>query len=167
LPNGRKKWLVRKKQRVKLQRKILTVADRARLPIIGLEYSAVQHIQQHVMRAQSAPLDLQRSQGTGCAGSAVRSDGERTTADRKFELRQMRKQGSGAIVNCSSLGGLVGAPGRGTYHAAKHGVLGLTKIATLLTTLRWKQWLSRLSPHSAGFVIFGVSRSSKRTSRGP
>src|SRR5204863_2142610 len=26
----------------------------------------------------------------------------------KFELRQMRKQGSGAIVNCSSLGGLVG-----------------------------------------------------------
>ena len=33
----------------------------------------------------------------------------------KFELRQMRKQGSGAIVNCWSLGGLVGAPGRGTY----------------------------------------------------
>jgi NAD(P)-dependent dehydrogenase (short-subunit alcohol dehydrogenase family) len=49
----------------------------------------------------------------------------------KFELRQMRKQGSGAIVNCSSLGGLVGAPGRGTYHAAKHGVLGLTKNAAL------------------------------------
>ena len=49
----------------------------------------------------------------------------------KFELRQMRKQGSGAIVNCSSLGGLVGAPGRGTYHAAKHGVLGLTKSAAL------------------------------------
>jgi len=49
----------------------------------------------------------------------------------KFELRQMRKQGSGAIVNCSSLGGLVGAPGRGTYHAAKHGVLGFTKSAAL------------------------------------
>ena len=49
----------------------------------------------------------------------------------KFELRQMRKQGSGAIVNCSSLGGLVGAPGRGTYHAAKHGVFGLTKSAAL------------------------------------
>ena len=49
----------------------------------------------------------------------------------KFELRQMRKQSSGAIVNCSSLGGLVGAPGRGTYHAAKHGVLGLTKSAAL------------------------------------
>jgi NAD(P)-dependent dehydrogenase (short-subunit alcohol dehydrogenase family) len=30
----------------------------------------------------------------------------------KYELRQMREQGSGAIVNCSSLGGLVGLPGR-------------------------------------------------------
>jgi NAD(P)-dependent dehydrogenase (short-subunit alcohol dehydrogenase family) len=43
----------------------------------------------------------------------------------KFELRQMRKQGNGAIVNCSSLGGLVGGAERGSYHAAKHGVLGL------------------------------------------
>ena len=49
----------------------------------------------------------------------------------KFELRQMRKQGSGAIVNCSSLGGIVGGAGRGTYHAAKHGVLGFTKSAAL------------------------------------
>jgi NAD(P)-dependent dehydrogenase (short-subunit alcohol dehydrogenase family) len=49
----------------------------------------------------------------------------------KFELRQMCKRGNGAIVNCSSLGGLVGALGRGTYHAAKHGVLGLTKSAAL------------------------------------
>jgi NAD(P)-dependent dehydrogenase (short-subunit alcohol dehydrogenase family) len=49
----------------------------------------------------------------------------------KFELQQMRKGGSGAIVNCSSLGGLVGGAERGTYHAAKHGVLGLTKSAAL------------------------------------
>lgn len=49
----------------------------------------------------------------------------------KFELRQMRKQGSGAIVNCSSIGGLVGGAGRGTYHAAKYGVIGLTTSAAL------------------------------------
>jgi NAD(P)-dependent dehydrogenase (short-subunit alcohol dehydrogenase family) len=49
----------------------------------------------------------------------------------KFELQQMREQRTGAIVNCSSLGGLIGGPRRGTYHAAKHGVLGLTKSAAL------------------------------------
>ena len=49
----------------------------------------------------------------------------------KHELRQMRTQGSGAIVNCSSLGGLVGQAGRASYHAMKHGVIGLTKSAAL------------------------------------
>ena len=49
----------------------------------------------------------------------------------RFELQQMRKQGCGAIVNCSSLGGLVGGAERGIYHAAKHGVLGFTKSAAL------------------------------------
>jgi NAD(P)-dependent dehydrogenase (short-subunit alcohol dehydrogenase family) len=49
----------------------------------------------------------------------------------KHELRQMRKQGSGAIVNCSSLGGLVGLPGRASYHASKHGVIGLSRSAAL------------------------------------
>ena len=49
----------------------------------------------------------------------------------KHELIQMGKQGSGAIVNCSSLGGLVGLPGRAAYHASKHGVIGLTKCAAL------------------------------------
>lgn len=49
----------------------------------------------------------------------------------KYELIQMRKQGSGAIVNCSSLGGLVGIADRGVYHASKHGVIGLTKSAAL------------------------------------
>ncbi|MFJ9777314.1 SDR family NAD(P)-dependent oxidoreductase [Kitasatospora sp. NPDC101157] len=52
-------------------------------------------------------------------------------ASMKHELRHMREQGSGAIVNCSSLGGLVGNPGRAAYHATKHGVLGLTKSAAL------------------------------------
>jgi len=49
----------------------------------------------------------------------------------KHQLRQMGKQGSGAIVNCSSLGGLVGNPGRAAYHASKHGVIGLTRSAAV------------------------------------
>jgi NAD(P)-dependent dehydrogenase (short-subunit alcohol dehydrogenase family) len=47
----------------------------------------------------------------------------------KHELRVMRNQGRGAIVNCSSLGGLVGLPQRAAYHATKHAVLGMTKSA--------------------------------------
>ena len=49
----------------------------------------------------------------------------------KYELRQMREQGSGAIVNCSSIGGLIGIAGRAAYHASKHGVIGLTRSAAL------------------------------------
>jgi len=50
-------------------------------------------------------------------------------ASMKYELRQMRSQGSGAIVNCSSIGGLGGGPGRAAYSASKHAVIGLTKSA--------------------------------------
>ncbi len=49
----------------------------------------------------------------------------------KHELRHMREQGSGAIGNCSSLGGLVGLPSRAAYHASKRGVIGLTRSAAL------------------------------------
>lgn len=49
----------------------------------------------------------------------------------KHELKIMREQGRGAIVNCSSLGGLVGLPSRAAYHASKHGVIGMTKSAAL------------------------------------
>jgi NAD(P)-dependent dehydrogenase (short-subunit alcohol dehydrogenase family) len=49
----------------------------------------------------------------------------------KYELRQMREQGSGAIVNCSSQSGLSGIAGLGAYTASKHAVLGLTKSAAL------------------------------------
>jgi NAD(P)-dependent dehydrogenase (short-subunit alcohol dehydrogenase family) len=52
-------------------------------------------------------------------------------ASMKHELIQMRKQQSGSIVNCSSLGGLVGGDGRATYHATKHGVIGQTKSVAL------------------------------------
>lgn len=45
----------------------------------------------------------------------------------QHELKIMGKQGSGAIVNLSSILGLVGSPGGSVYSASKHAVLGLTK----------------------------------------
>ncbi len=41
--------------------------------------------------------------------------------------RRMRETGGGAIVNLSSVGGLIGLSHRPAYTAAKHGVVGLTK----------------------------------------
>lgn len=50
----------------------------------------------------------------------------------KYEILQMLKQDSkGAIVNASSLAGLVGLPGYPIYTASKHGVAGLTRVAAL------------------------------------
>jgi NAD(P)-dependent dehydrogenase (short-subunit alcohol dehydrogenase family) len=48
----------------------------------------------------------------------------------KHEINQMLKQGTGgAIVNTSSVGGLIGAARQPVYGATKHAVLGLTKAA--------------------------------------
>lgn len=41
--------------------------------------------------------------------------------------RRMRETGGGAIVNLSSVGGLIGLSHRPAYTASKHGVIGLTK----------------------------------------
>ncbi|HHY2417473.1 TPA: SDR family NAD(P)-dependent oxidoreductase [Salmonella enterica] len=49
----------------------------------------------------------------------------------KHELKQMRTQGSGVVVNCSSNSGLAGLANLGAYTASKHGVVGLTKSAAL------------------------------------
>lgn len=47
----------------------------------------------------------------------------------KYEIRQMLKQGGGAIVNTASVAGLVGAPTQPIYAASKHAVVGMTKTA--------------------------------------
>jgi len=47
----------------------------------------------------------------------------------KYEISQMLKQGGGAIVNISSVNGLVGSAAFAPYVASKHGVIGLTKSA--------------------------------------
>ena len=49
----------------------------------------------------------------------------------KYEIPQMLKQGSGAIVNTASGAGLIGVKRMSAYVASKHGVVGLTKTAAL------------------------------------
>src|SRR5262249_8665143 len=45
-------------------------------------------------------------------------------------LPVMLKQGRGVVVNTASVAGLFGGPGMAPYVASKHGVLGLTKVAS-------------------------------------
>ncbi len=47
----------------------------------------------------------------------------------KHEIKYMETHGGGAIVNTSSIAGLIGAPGQAIYSACKWGVNGLTKSA--------------------------------------
>jgi len=48
----------------------------------------------------------------------------------KYEIPAMLKTGGGAIINMSSVAGLIGTSlGIGAYHASKHGVIGLSKAA--------------------------------------
>lgn len=49
----------------------------------------------------------------------------------RAEIRQMLKQGGGAVVNCASSAGLVGTVMLPAYVAAKHGVVGITKATAL------------------------------------
>jgi NAD(P)-dependent dehydrogenase (short-subunit alcohol dehydrogenase family) len=49
----------------------------------------------------------------------------------KYQIQAMLKNGSGSIVNISSILGSVGFAGSAGYTAAKHGVVGLTQAAAL------------------------------------
>jgi NAD(P)-dependent dehydrogenase (short-subunit alcohol dehydrogenase family) len=49
----------------------------------------------------------------------------------KHEIPLMLQRGGGAIVNTSSGAGVIGFAGGAAYGAAKHGVIGLTKVAAL------------------------------------
>ena len=49
----------------------------------------------------------------------------------KHEIRAMLEAGRGAIVNTSSIGGLVGVPQNSDYAASKFGLEGLTRCAAL------------------------------------
>jgi len=49
----------------------------------------------------------------------------------KYEIPRMLEHGGGAIVNCSSVAGVIGFPNVAIYIASKHAVIGLTKTAAL------------------------------------
>lgn len=76
---------------------------------------------------------------TGSVHETTEDDYERVMATNlkgvflavKYEIAQMLKQGTGAIVNNSSIAGTVAFQGLAVYTAAKHGVVGLTKAVAL------------------------------------
>lgn len=51
------------------------------------------------------------------------------TGDRTFMLQDWEEELQFTIMRCSSIGDLIGLPGRAAYHASKHGVIGLTRSA--------------------------------------
>lgn len=72
--------------------------------------------------ANSTPVDWDRVIGINLRG---------VWTCMRYELLQMERQGSGAIVNCSSVGGIRGDMGISPYIASKHGIMGLTRTAAL------------------------------------
>jgi len=51
----------------------------------------------------------------------------------KRVLPIMKKQKHGRIINMASINGVIGFAGKSAYNSAKHGVIGLTKVAALET----------------------------------
>ncbi|MDS9471419.1 3-hydroxybutyrate dehydrogenase [Sporosarcina pasteurii] len=49
----------------------------------------------------------------------------------KHVMPMMKKQGFGRIINMASINGVIGFAGKSAYNSAKHGVIGLTKVAAL------------------------------------
>jgi NAD(P)-dependent dehydrogenase (short-subunit alcohol dehydrogenase family) len=113
---------------------------------VGCDVSDDAQVEQMVDRtvAEFGRLDAAFNNAGVMARSAPTADSTREEWDRviginlrgvwscmKYELRQMERQGSGAIVNNASVGALTGNPGIGSYIASKHGVVGLTRTAGL------------------------------------
>ena len=72
--------------------------------------------------AEMTPEDWQKVIGVNLSGVFF---------SMKYEIAQLLKTGGGAIVNVASILGQVGFANAAAYVSAKHGVLGLTKVAAL------------------------------------
>ena len=97
----------------------------------------------HVVKLHGG-LDLAvNNAGIGSAGKLVADEDEKAFAQivslnltgvfccMKHQIPAMLSRGRGAIVNVSSVSGLVGSQGQSAYIASKHGLIGLTKAAAL------------------------------------
>jgi len=74
------------------------------------------------------------------------------------ELKAMKAQGSGAIVNTASIMGLQGTPGAAPYSASKHGVIGLTRTAAL----EYGKYGIRVNALCPGFVETAMTVGEKK-----
>lgn len=63
----------------------------------------------------------------------------------KYALKGMKSRGFGRIINIASAHGLVASSGKAAYVAAKHGIIGLTKV-TALETADWDITANSICP---------------------
>lgn len=97
-----------------------TVAQSGRLDIL-VNNAGIQHV---------APLDQFPVEKWDQILAINLSSAFHTT---RLALPAMRQNGFGRIINIASAHGLVGSPFKAAYVAAKHGILGLTKVTALET----------------------------------